>query len=162
MKWNYEIISRYRSRLIVRWMRFCAGGSCHRTCAIDLHSGATGCNGIERERLHDGTVAPVRIDGLGASFRVCTYKYTREPRTRAALTHPRTHANSCRPRSLKDVSVLSACRSLLPHPSRTGVSAFRRHIHNGRLFMVSVSVSTVVLICATSLTDDQFSLAPSK
>lgn len=58
-------------------------------------------------------------------------------------------------RSLRNVSVLSVCRSLLPQYSpRQRNQQHSPHIHNGRLFMVSVFVITIVLIC---LTDDQFS-----
>lgn len=50
---------------------------------IAVQRGAT----VSSERLHGGTVAPERIDGLGASL---------ASGARTTLTYPRTHANSCR------------------------------------------------------------------
>lgn len=112
------------------------------------------CNGVQRYRAKGGyTVAQWHpcesMDTRRASLRV----YTRAG-TRATLTHPRTHANSCR-HALWGTSLFC----LLADPSasasipRGRYSAFRRRIHNGRLFMVSVCVTVVVLICATFLTD---------
>lgn len=135
-------------------MRFCVGDSCRRTCAIDLHMHVQRGATVSSERwVHGGTVAPVRIDGY--SLRVYASR---------DACNINASADACKflsTRSLRDVSVLSACRSLrlLPLSTTRGrYSAFRRRIHNGRLFMVSVCVTVVVLICAMFLTNDQFSI----
>lgn len=104
--WNYRIASRYRSCLISAEFVFIpearAVARAPLIC-IAVQRGAM----VSSEKLHDGTVAPVWIDGLGICKRdACSINAS---------------ANACKflsTRSLRDVSVLSACRSLLPHPSR--------------------------------------------
>jgi len=112
MTWNYRIVWRYWSCLISAECVFMSGvrvvARAPLIC-IAVQRGAM----VSSERLHDVTVAPVRIDGLGICERsACSINAS---------------ANACKflsTRSLRDVSVLSACRSLLPHPSRRACQRF--------------------------------------
>lgn len=151
MKWNHRIVLRYRLSFDPRWMRFCVAGSCRRTCAIDLHSGVQWGATVSSERLHGGTVAPP-CESMDSR---CTARERGVCSIRGCMQIPVDTLSEGR---LCSVCLQIPASASVPH---RGVSAFRRRIHNGRLFMVSVC-ATVILICATFLTDDQFSLARLK